>query len=94
MRMLAKKVANCLYNNAIIGQDMIEICEYGVELVLAGAVNIIVIMLVSILLDYKLYGIVFLMVLIPTRTFMGGYHATTHFKFCVDEWGDFDYWLE
>ena len=80
MKMLAKKVTACIYNNDIIEQDMIEVCEYGVELVLAGAVNIIVILVVSILLNHKLHGVIFLMILISTRAFTGGYHATTHFR--------------
>lgn len=36
MKMLTKKIVDCIYVNKIIEQDMIAVCEYGVELVLAG----------------------------------------------------------
>ena len=45
MKMLTKKIVDCIYVNKIIEQDMIAVCEYGVELVLAGIVNIIVIII-------------------------------------------------
>ena len=80
MKMLTKKIVDCIYVNKIIEQDMIAVCEYGVELVLAGIVNIIVILFVSVLLHSMLYGIIFLLILISTRAFMGGYHATTHIR--------------
>ena len=31
MKMLTKKIVDCIYVNKIIEQDMIAVCEYGVE---------------------------------------------------------------
>lgn len=80
MKILVGKIVDCMYSNKIIERNMINVCEYGVELVLAGMANIITILLVSILSRSVLYGIIFLLILISTRVFTGGYHATTHIK--------------
>lgn len=78
MKILTVKIVDCMYSNKIIEQNMINVCEYGVELMLSGMINVIVILLVSILSHSVLYGIIFLLILISTRVFTGGYHATTH----------------
>lgn len=78
MKILTVKIVDCMYSNKIIEQNMVNVCEYGVELMLSGMINVIVILLVSILSHSVLYGIIFLLILILTRVFTGGYHANTH----------------
>ena len=59
---------------------MIEICEYGTELVLAGVINVIMILFTGMLIHQIIYGVLFLMIMIPTRAFIGGFHASTHLR--------------
>lgn len=80
MEKIAKSITAYFYASGVIGQDMTEICEYGMELVLAGMLNGILILFTSILIHYKIYGLIFLLIMMPTRAFMGGYHAKTHLR--------------
>ena len=79
MQKIIKRITAYFYASGVIGHDMVAICEYGVELMLAGILNVAMILITSILIHQKFYGLIFLLILIPTRAFMGGYHAKTHF---------------
>ena len=80
MQKIAKSITAYFYASGVLKQDMIEICEYGAELVLAGITNVMMVLFTGILIHQVIYGIFFLMIMIPTRAFIGGYHAKTHLR--------------
>ena len=80
MHRIAKSITAYFYASGIIKLELIEICEYGTELVLAGIANVIMILLTGMLIHQIIYGMLFLMIMIPTRAFVGGYHAKTHLR--------------
>ena len=72
MQKIAKNITAYFYASGVLKQDMVEICEYGAELLLAGVINVMMILLTGMLIHQIIYGIFFLMIMIPTRAFVGG----------------------
>lgn len=77
---LAKSITAYFFAVGEISEDEQEVCEYGVELFLAGIVNVLFVFITSIILKTMIYGVVFLVIIIPTRALVGGYHAKSHFR--------------
>lgn len=64
--------------NGIIEPEKDKIYTYGMELVLSGLVNIVLVLMISLLLFHPVDGLLFLVAFIPLRTTAGGYHANSH----------------
>lgn len=79
---LSMKLSVCLGEQHIIESSDIEIYAYGIELLLATGVNILIVFVESFLFHRLLAGIFFLLGFIPLRTTAGGYHANTHIGCC------------
>lgn len=79
---LSMKLSAHLVDQRIIESSDIEIYAYGIELLLATGVNILIVFVESFLFRRLLAGIFFLLGFIPLRTTAGGYHANTHIGCC------------
>lgn len=80
MNKLAKSVAFYLYKNQIIDWKNIKIYLYGIELIFSGCIGVINIIFIGLIFDRIYHSIIYLLVLIPLRMYIGGYHADTHFR--------------
>lgn len=79
---LSMKLSISLEEQHIIESSDIEIYAYGIELLLATGVNILIVFVESVLFHKWFAGILFLSGFIPLRTTAGGYHAKTHIGCC------------
>ena len=59
----------------IVSEEQMEICEYGLELIASGILNIIILVICSFCLHEEKF--------IVLRLFAGGYHADNHFNCCI-----------
>ena len=68
-----------------------ELCIYGMEMLIATAVNILIVCAISIFLKLNLEVMVFLIFFFPGRLFAGGWHARSHIRciisFCIFMFG-------
>lgn len=62
---------DCFTNNWI---------KYGIEILFSTLIGIINIIVISLLAKSLISGVIFLIIMISTRQFTGGYHANTYFK--------------
>lgn len=75
---LSNHIAKHLCNNLKIDLEQIPVYAYGLELLLAAVINIVLMALVSSILQVWFAWIIFLAAFIPLRVTAGGYHAHTH----------------
>ena len=60
--------------------DQIAYVKYGLEVVVTTVINVVLIMLLATLLHKPSYGLLFMIVFVPTRAVSGGYHSTTRLR--------------
>jgi len=75
---LANSVAFFCVKQDIISKTDKDNYSYGFELIIASAINLVLVLLAGVLIGIKLGTVVFLVTFILTRCFIGGYHANTH----------------
>lgn len=75
---LVLNIADFFMSRNIITDNNKDMCVYGLSLIIAGVINILVILFAGAVTGNLMLAILFLMVLIPLRMFTGGYHANTH----------------
>lgn len=80
---IATKAAAHLGNKLNLDEDMIPVYAYGLELLLAATLNILLIISVAFIFHRPYAWIFFLLAFIPLRVTAGGYHAGTHFRCTV-----------
>lgn len=79
--MLSKKaaqLAGLLANRGIISPEDIDVYAYGLELLLSTALNVLLVIILSILFSEPMAWLFFLLPFIPLRLASGGYHAKSH----------------
>lgn len=80
---MASSLSCTLANRGIFNAEDAEVYAYGFELMIATAINIVLVIIISFLFSAPLAWLFFLLSFIPSRTTAGGYHAKTHFKCCI-----------
>ena len=86
---LAKSGTIYLSKKQVVPDATKEIYEYGIELIISGIIGIFNVMIISVIEGYMWHGLIFLMCIIPIRTYTGGYHADTYFRCNVAFLGTF-----
>lgn len=76
---ISRKIS--ILNNVTETEEQ-EIITYGLEAILATAVSVLCVVILSVLLHRVLECIAFLVAFMPLRTYSGGYHASSHMR-CV-----------
>jgi accessory gene regulator B len=80
-------VSGAIAKRGIINEEDAEVYAYGFELMISTAINIVIVILISLLFRVPLAWVFFLLPFIPLRLTAGGYHANTHLAcglvFCV-----------
>jgi len=79
---LGKKLARMFVLREIVSEDDAAVYAYGFELLLATAVNILLVVIVSIPLECVFESIIFTIAFAFLRTAAGGYHAKHHWS-CI-----------
>lgn len=80
---MALQLSGALAGRGIIDSEDIVVYSYGLELMLSTAVNILLVIIISLLLHQPLSWLFFLLPFIPLRITAGGYHAKTHLGCCL-----------
>ncbi len=75
---LAGSLANFFVKQGVVDPEDYEVCEFGWETILATAASLGTILFLSIVLGELIGTVAFLVVFIFLRSYIGGYHATTH----------------
>lgn len=73
------RLTEFLIANEAMEKEKQEIYDYGLELLFASFVNLLVVFLIGVVFDRVLETILFIIVFSPIRMFAGGYHASNHF---------------
>lgn len=67
----------------IVSEEQMAICDYGLELIASGILNIIILVICSFCLHEEKFIVLYFLGFIPLRLFAGGYHADNHFNCCI-----------
>ena len=75
---MADRMVSCLCKKAEMPEEEREICRYGYEILISAVLETGIVLCMGMLLHQMPATIIFLVVLVSTRTYMGGYHAKTY----------------
>lgn len=75
---LCKSISLFLYENRIIDEEEVEICQYGFEISLSTIISFLVVMAIALFLKIPEIGLLYYAVFVALRQFTGGYHANTY----------------
>ena len=77
---LAESIAFFYSKNASYTSDEIEVCTYGLELIISDIIVVFITIIVSLMTDTILYTLLLLVVFITLRHRAGGFHASSHMR--------------
>lgn len=69
-----------LVSKALIKNEDKEVYQYGIEVLISTAINIILLLVIGIITKTVLLSICHFLILATIRTLTGGYHASTYLK--------------
>lgn len=79
MELIAKKLADYIFEKGIITEDLIDIYQYGFQCFLELSVSTLCSIIIALFLDMLSECIFFFLLFIPMRSFGGGIHMKTYF---------------
>ena len=79
IKCISVALTNYLLKHNTIDEEHKSFYQYGLEITLSTALNIILILVISAMLGTIIEGAVFLCIFISLRHLTGGYHANTYF---------------
>ncbi len=77
---LSQVILNFIYRHSELSREMNDIYQYGIEITLSSALNIMLVIGFSVLITDIPSGVIFLLLFVSMRSFTGGYHASTYFR--------------
>lgn len=77
---VAVKIADFLCINDIIRHEEKDIYIYGFEIFFSNLINFTIVMVLGLLLNQFFHAMLFYVVFVVTRSYSGGYHASTYLK--------------
>lgn len=77
---ISKKILSFVAVYVSMDDDTAEVYQYGIEISLSTALNIVITMIIAFAFGSPLCGIIFLTCMILIRSYSGGYHAESYFK--------------
>lgn len=77
---LAQRIYSYMSRHINVDEELADIYKYGIEITISSALNIILVMAVSLAVKSPLSGISHLACLFSLRLFCGGYHADSYLK--------------
>lgn len=76
----AQKIYTYMSKHIDVDPELEDVYKYGIEITISSALNILLVMAISVILNSPLSGICHLCCLFLLRSFSGGYHADSYFK--------------
>ncbi len=76
-RYIAEDIAFLLIKNKIVDIEEREVYVYGLEVLLLNISNIIIALIISLITKSMWHFVAFILIFVPLRIFVGGYHAKT-----------------
>lgn len=76
----AGQITRSLIANGVIAESDFELYNFGFEMALSIAANIITTIFIGILFKMPMESLLFLTAFIPLRSYVGGFHAPNHFN--------------
>lgn len=77
---IAQKIYAYMSRHIKVDAELEDVYKYGIEITISSALNISLVMIISVLLRSPLSGISHLGCLLLLRSFCGGYHAKSYLK--------------
>jgi len=77
---VAVKIADFLYKNNTIRDEDKDIYVYGFEIFISNIINFTIVVVLGYLLHQFYQALLFFIAFVITRSYSGGYHASTYFK--------------
>lgn len=77
---LSKSAANNLVRWGVVSGDSVDVCSYGIYILLNTVLNFLTTALIGVMFDMVLESIVLLISYLILRSYGGGYHADTPFR--------------
>lgn len=74
-RYIAEDIAFLLIKNKIVDIEKRDECVYGAEVLLLNLANILTALIISLLTKSMLHFAAFMLIFVPLRIFIGGFHA-------------------
>ncbi len=74
------KISNHMLNRNIIKKELLEVYQYGLELMISCIITSSSIIITACLLDSFLIGMLYFFISVPLKVTVGGYHASTYSK--------------
>lgn len=77
---ISQKIYAYMSRHIKVNAELEDVYKYGIEITISSALNISLVMIISILIKSPLSGICHLGCLLLLRSFCGGYHADSYLK--------------
>ena len=77
---LSRLICKYLSKNNVITEELKDVYVYGFELLLSFIFSVLAIIFLGLLTNNITISLTYLFIFILTRRYVGGYHASTHFK--------------
>lgn len=77
---LSESIAYFYGKKAHYSKDKIEVCIYGLELIISDVIVMIIAILMSVITKTFIYTVLLLLVFVLLRHQAGGFHASSHFR--------------
>lgn len=77
---IARNMAFFLGEKAGYTKEKIDVCTYGIELILSDIIVILITIIAAIVLHIRLYTLLMLTTFVTLRHRAGGFHASSHLK--------------
>lgn len=77
---ISEKILSFVAKHILMDEETTEVYQYGIEISISTALNIIITMIIAFVFGSPLSGIIFLICMVLIRSYSGGYHAKSYFK--------------
>ncbi len=77
---ISKKILSFVAAYVPMDEDTTEVYQYGIEISISTALNILITMMIAFIVGDPLCGIIFLICMVLIRSYSGGYHAESYLK--------------
>lgn len=77
---ISKKILSFVAAYVPMDEDIAEVYQYGIEISISTALNVLITMMIAFIVGDPLCGIIFLICMVLIRSYSGGYHAESYLK--------------
>lgn len=76
---LSLSIVRIFYNELLIEKDEINVCCYGLEMIISTFIGLSIVLIIGYIFDYIIFSLFYLIFIVPIRMCTGGYHAKSYF---------------